>query len=103
MRRLLLLPCAILALAACAVPDPRPASAEEATGAVESPPDGPIAGCTPDAPPALDGRRVADLDFAPGARVRILPPGAVGTTDFVPQRLNLLTDADGFIVGVSCG
>lgn len=36
-------------------------------------------------------------------QVRILAPTDQATMDYVPQRLNVLTDEDGMVIGFKCG
>ncbi|ARE83818.1 putative secreted protein [Roseovarius sp. TM1035] len=52
---------------------------------------------------ALIGTPVAAQDFSGRAAVRILPPGAMVTMDYRPDRLNVEHDADGVITRIACG
>ena len=55
-------------------------------------------------PALIIGRRPEDIgvDAFPFP-VRVIPPGAAVTMDYSPARLNLETDASGYIVRFRCG
>lgn len=46
------------------------------------------------------GANVSEMDVQPGARV--VGPDTMVTEDFVPDRLNILVDANGVITGFAC-
>ena len=50
------------------------------------------------------GKAAADIPAtALPERFRILKPGDQVTMDYVPARLNVLTNADGIVIGLKCG
>jgi hypothetical protein len=51
----------------------------------------------------LIGTPVAAQDFSGHDAVRILPPGAMVTMDYRPDRLNVEHDAGGVITRIACG
>ncbi len=78
--------------------------------AVETPPDSPavdparLAGCGGDGLTHVIGRRLTDADVHDRTGpVRIIPPGAMVTTDLRPDRLNVDLDKDRVVVRLWCG
>ena len=50
------------------------------------------------------GKQADDLpDGLLAERDRILAPDGMATMDYVPERLNVLTDDEGMIIGFKCG
>ncbi|WP_201774376.1 I78 family peptidase inhibitor [Jannaschia aquimarina] len=52
---------------------------------------------------SLVGTNVAAVTLPADLNHRILAPGGIATTDFVPDRLNIETDAEGTITRLYCG
>jgi len=72
-------------------------------GCVAAPAPDAARGCDPADHSALVGRAATSVAFPPGLEVRIFAPGDLGTADFVPDRLNVFTGADGIVERVTCG
>ncbi|MBX3429246.1 MAG: hypothetical protein KF779_06670 [Hyphomonadaceae bacterium] len=51
---------------------------------------------------AMVGSNFAAATFPSDANIRIIQPGQPVTQDFVPERLNLITDANGIITSLEC-
>jgi hypothetical protein len=51
---------------------------------------------------ALIGSNFAAVSFPAGANIRIIQPNQPVTQDFSPQRLNVITDANGLITSLEC-
>ncbi len=52
---------------------------------------------------ALLGSNIAAVTLPADLNDRVVGPDTVVTTDYVPGRLNIETNADGMIIGLSCG
>lgn len=52
---------------------------------------------------ALLGSNLAAVTLPAGLNSRVLRPDQAATTDYIPARLNVEVDADGTIIGLSCG
>jgi hypothetical protein len=52
---------------------------------------------------ALLGSNIAAVTLPADLNDRVIGPNDAVTADFSPQRLNIETDADGLIIGLSCG
>jgi len=72
-------------------------------------PDGAAPGIDPTDPcgakgySALLGAPLAAVTLPADLNTRILQPGSMATTDYVETRMNIEVDANGTIVGLSCG
>ena len=51
---------------------------------------------------SLSGSNFAAASFPAGANIRIIQPNQPVTQDFSPQRLNVITDANGLITSLEC-
>lgn len=51
----------------------------------------------------LIGTNIAAVTLPGDLRHRVIPPDTAVTMDFVPERLNILTDAEGMILSLRCG
>lgn len=51
---------------------------------------------------SLVGSNFAAVTFPAGANIRIIQPNQPVTQDFSPQRLNVITDANGLITSLEC-
>lgn len=49
------------------------------------------------------GSNIAAVTLPADLNDRVVGPDSVVTTDFDPSRLNIETNADGLIIGLSCG
>jgi hypothetical protein len=52
---------------------------------------------------ALLGSTIAAVTLPADLNDRVVGPNSVMTTDYDPSRLNIETNADGMIIGLSCG
>lgn len=59
--------------------------------------------CGADAYAGLIGSNIAAVTLPADLNHRVLGPNDAATMDFVPDRLNIETDADGVIIGLRCG
>jgi hypothetical protein len=59
--------------------------------------------CGKDSYASLIGVQLAATTFPADLNARIIPPDTAVTLDFLAERLNIFTDADGIITRISCG
>lgn len=52
---------------------------------------------------SLLGSNIAAVTLPADLNDRVVGPDSVVTTDYVPSRLNIETNTDGMIIGLSCG
>ncbi|MEZ5956983.1 MAG: I78 family peptidase inhibitor [Hyphomonadaceae bacterium] len=100
MRRLFLIAAYAVALTACgptttpATEAPQaPANAAEATAQDT---------CGAAQYASLVGSNFAAVTLPAGANIRIIQPDTMVTQDFSPERLNMITDANGIITSLEC-
>lgn len=74
-----------------------------ATACTPVPPPAEAQACSPLAWASLVGTPVAALSLPAGLEHRIYRRGDMVTADYIENRLNIVTDAGGTIVEVSCG
>ena len=104
--RALLTAFAALALVACGQTTEAPATTTE-TPATTAAPQTAAEATTQDTCGAsqytsLVGSNFAAATFPAGANIRIIQPNQPVTQDFSPQRLNVITDANGLITSLEC-
>ena len=88
---------ALLALTGCI--EGGPAGADPAPGASRA---GAVA-CSPRDWTTLVGKKAAAVSLPQGLTHRILQSGAMVLDDYQDDRLNIVTDAKGTVISVSCG
>lgn len=59
--------------------------------------------CGADDYAGLVGTPIAAVTLPAELGARVIGPGDVVTTDFVPERLNIEVDEDGVVTGLRCG
>ena len=104
--RALLTAFAALALVACGQTTETPATTTEAPTTTAAPQTAAEATaqdtCGAAQYSSLIGSNFAAVTFPAGANIRIIQPNQPVTQDFSPQRLNVITDANGLITSLEC-
>lgn len=104
--RTLLTAFAALALVACGQTTETPATTTETPATTAAPQTAAEATeqdtCGAAQYSSLVGSNFAAVTFPAGANIRIIQPNQPVTQDFSPQRLNVITDANGLITSLEC-